>query len=34
MALISIKDLKSAIAVMRQILEKLDDIYHVLHDKQ
>lgn len=34
MALISIKDLKSAIAVMRQILEKLDEIYHVLHDKQ
>jgi hypothetical protein len=34
MALISIKDLKAAIAVMRQILEKLDEIYHVLHDKQ
>lgn len=34
MALISIKDLKGAIAVMRQILEKLDEIYHVLHDKQ
>ena len=28
------KDLKAAIAVMRQILEKLDEIYHVLHDKQ
>lgn len=34
MALISIKDLKAAIAVMEQILEKLDKIYHVLHDKQ
>ena len=34
MALINIKDLKAAIAVMRGILEKLDEIYHVLHDKQ
>lgn len=34
MALISIKDLKAAIAVMEQILEKLDKIYHLLHDKQ
>lgn len=34
MALISIKDLKAAIAVMKQILERLDEIYHVLHDKQ
>lgn len=34
MALISIKDLKAAIAIMRQILEKLDEIYHALHDKQ
>lgn len=34
MALISIKDLKAAIVVMRQILEKLDEIYHVLHDKK
>nr|DAS75539.1 MAG TPA: hypothetical protein [Microviridae sp.] len=34
MALFSIKDIKTAIAVMRQILEKLDEIYHVLHDKQ
>lgn len=32
MALVSIKDLKAAIAVMRDILEKLDQIYHVLHD--
>ena len=34
MALFSIKDIKAAIAIMRQILEKLDAIYHMLHDKQ
>lgn len=34
MALINIKDLKAAIAVLRQILEKLDEIYHALHDKK
>lgn len=34
MALISIKDFKATIAVMEQILEKLDRIYHLLHDKQ
>lgn len=34
MALISIKDLKAAIAIMREILEKLDEIYHALHDKK
>lgn len=34
MALINMKDLKAAIAVMRQILEKLDQIYHALHDRQ
>lgn len=33
MALIGIKDLKAAIAVLKQILEKLDEIYHALHDK-
>lgn len=33
MALLSVKDIKLAIAVMREILEKLDEIYHVLHDK-
>lgn len=33
MALVSIKDIKQAIAVMREILEKLDEIYHALHDK-
>jgi hypothetical protein len=33
MALISIKDVKQAIQLMMQILEKLDKIYHALHDE-
>lgn len=33
MALISIKDIKQAIRIMMQILEKLDEIYHALHDR-
>lgn len=33
MALISIKDVKEAIRIMMMILEKLDEIYHALHDK-
>ena len=32
MALISIKDVKQAIRLMMQILEKLDEIYHALND--
>ena len=32
MALISMKDVKEAIRIMMQILEKLDEIYHALHD--
>lgn len=32
MTLISIKDVKQAIKIMMQILEKLDEIYHALHD--
>ena len=32
MALISIKDIKQAIRIMMQILEKLDEIYHALKD--
>lgn len=32
MALISIKDVKEAIKIMMKILEKLDEIYHALHD--
>ena len=31
MALISIKDVKQAIEIMMRILEKLDEIYHALH---
>lgn len=34
MALISIKDVKEAIKIMMNILEKLDQIYHALHDQQ
>lgn len=33
MALVSLKDIKQAIEVMRKILEKLDEIYHALNDK-
>jgi hypothetical protein len=33
MAFISIKDVKQAIKIMMQILEKLDEIYHALHDQ-
>lgn len=33
MALISIKDIKQAIQLMIKILEKLDEIYHVLNDE-
>ena len=32
MALISIKDVKQAVRIMMQIMEKLDEIYHALHD--
>jgi hypothetical protein len=32
MALISIKDVKQAIKIMMDILEKLDEIYHALKD--
>lgn len=34
MAIISIKDVKNAIKIMMEILEKLDAIYHELHDKE
>lgn len=33
MALISVKDVKEAIRMMMLILEKLDEIYHALHDE-
>lgn len=32
MAFISIKDVKQAIRLMMDILAKLDEIYHALHD--
>lgn len=33
MTLINVKDVKQAIHLMMQILEKLDEIYHALHDE-
>lgn len=34
MALVKIKDLKEAIELIKTILEKLDQIYHVLKNKE
>lgn len=34
MAIISVKEVKNAIKIMVEILEKLDAIYHALHDKE
>ena len=34
MAFISVKEVKNAIKIMIEILEKLDMIYHALHDKE
>lgn len=34
MAIIGVKDIKNAIKVLMEILEKLDAIYHALHDKE
>lgn len=34
MAIISVKEVKNAIKIMMEILEKLDAIYHALHDKE
>lgn len=34
MAIISVKEVKNAIKIMVEILEKLDMIYHALHDKE
>ena len=34
MALVSLKEIKQVIAVMREILEKLDKIYHALHNEK
>lgn len=34
MALIKVKDLREAIQLIKIILEKLDEIYHCLKDKE
>ena len=34
MAIISVKEVKNAVKIMMDILEKLDAIYHALHDKE
>ena len=34
MAIISVKEIKNAIKIMMDILEKLDAIYHALNDKE
>lgn len=34
MAIISLKEVRNAIKIMMEILEKLDAIYHALHDKE
>ena len=34
MALIKIKDMKEAIQLIKTMLEKLDEIYHILKEKE
>lgn len=34
MALIKVKDLREAIQLIKTILEKLDEIYHILKEKE
>lgn len=34
MALIKIKDLREAIQLIKKVLEKLDEIYHILKEKE
>ena len=34
MALIKVKDLKEAIELIKKVLEKLDQIYHILSKKE
>lgn len=34
MALIKVKDLKEAIELIKTVLEKLDQIYHILKEKE
>lgn len=34
MALIKVKDLKDAVQLIKIVLEKLDEIYHILKEKE
>lgn len=34
MALIKVKDLREAIQLIKTVLEKLDQIYHILNEKE
>ena len=34
MALIRVKDLREAIQMIKSVLEKLDEIYHILKEKE
>lgn len=34
MALIKVKDLKEAIQLIKNVLEKLDQIYHLLNERE
>lgn len=34
MALIKVKDLREAIQLIKSVLEKLDEIYHILKEKE
>lgn len=34
MALIKVKDLREAIQMIKKVLEKLDEIYHILIEKE
>nr|DAX00196.1 MAG TPA: hypothetical protein [Microviridae sp.] len=34
MALIKVKDLREAIQMIKKVLEKLDEIYHILKEKE
>ena len=34
MALIKIKDLREAVQMIKSVLEKLDEIYHILKEKE
>ena len=34
MAIIKVKDLREAVQLIKNVLEKLDEIYHILKDKE